>query len=315
MQPSFAQQLGSIARFIGSLVLTAIVGLLAWFFYQQHLDQQQYKRIVATGHPVTVTITEASLDQRTWTDAFLNVAYLSFRYQQKDYTIRYKQDSIWLSPGDRIALYYSAAADAFRQPKAYATVPDNRRQSRLIGYTFLNSWNTDRKWGLATIALVALFVMLLCGLLATITHLEFLRTAGRLIFLALLLAGAAYLIYNTWRYYQYFNQVKKGALEETVRVVSTGRHAVSRRSSWWYTYEATILHHQQERVIPIEEAEYDRLKAGDPLQVYYNPRLNDMMSVNHTPEHTNLLAALFVGLLLAYFGWQQVKKIRHHRTT
>ncbi|WP_276483911.1 hypothetical protein [Paraflavitalea pollutisoli] len=314
MQQSFAQRLGSVARFIGSLLLTVVAGGLAWFFYQQHLDQQQYNQVIREGTRVVVTTTDVNRASRTRTDAFMNVAYISFDYQQKAYTIRYHQDSSWLSTGDRVTLYYHPGLDRFRQPRGYGAFSSKNRQSKLIGYTFLHGWNAERKWLVATLALTAIFVILACGLLAMISGLSIFRLVGRIIFIGLLLTGVAYLSYNSWRYYQYYHQVKSGGKEATVQVLSTSRHAVSRRSSWWYTYEATVLHNKQERVIPIEESEYDRLKPGDPLQAYYNPTLNDMMSVNHTPDNTNLLAAAFAGLLLIIVGWQSVKKLRRQRT-
>lgn len=314
MVQSFFKRLGAVAGFITMLVITGIIGLLAWMARQQYLEQQQYDLISTEGQRVTVRADQVDRKYQSWKDQFGNIAYLSFTYQNKPYTLRYKQDTGWLSSGDRVELFYHAGTDAFRQPRSYSAFKDNSHQSRLMKFTIISFWNDGRKWLVAWICLTAVFALLLAGLLATLTGLPAIQTAGRFIFIAMLLAGVAYLTYNTWRYYGYYNQLKSGAREETVQVLSTYRRNTSRQSTWHhYTYEATVQYGKQERVISIGEDEYKMLKPGAPLQVYYNNQLNDMMSVNHHPDHSNLILTVFVWFLLLFFSRQQWLKIKNRR--
>jgi hypothetical protein len=310
MVASFIKRLGAVAGFIVMLVITTVIGLLAWWSWQQYVDQQTYDRISTEGQRVTIRADQVSREYQSWKDQFVNVVYLTFTYQNKPHTLRYHQDTTWLKEGDRVELFYHAGLDAFRQPRTFSAFKDNSNQSRLIGFTIINGWNDGRKWLLACIVLLGVFTLLLTGLLATLTGLSALRTLGSFVFIAMLLTGVAYLTYNTWQYYRYHARLKAGSREETVQVLSTYRRSTSRRSNWFYTYEATVLHDKKERIIPIEEEEYAVLKPGAPLQVYYNGQLNDMMSVNHHPDPTNLVATLFAWLLLAVFGRQQWLKIR-----
>lgn len=311
MVQAFLKRLGTVAAFIVMLVVAAIIGLFAWMCREQYLEQQQYDLISTEGQRVTIRTDQVNRDYQSWKDQFANVVYLSFTYNNKSYTLRYKQDSTWLSAGDRVELFYHAGTDAFRQPRTYSAFRENSNQSRLVKFTVISFWNDGRKWLAACVILSSLFVLLLSGLLATITGLTILRTAGKFVFIAILLAGVAYLTYNTWQYYRYYNQLKAGAHEETVQVLSTNRRSSSRRTQWFYTYEATVQHGKQERVIPIEAEEYRVLKPGAPLQVYYNSQLNDMMSINHSPDHTNLIVTLFAWVLVFFFTRQQWIKIRN----
>ena len=310
MLKPFAQRLGTAVGFIGQLVMTILVGWLAWFCYGQYTEEHRYGQISTEGQRLTVRIDQVDRNSQRWMDQLTNAVYITFTHGHKPYQLRYKQDSGWLSSGDRIELFYHAGLDEFRQPRAHAFFRNNPNHSRLIGFTIVNQWNDERKWLMATLLLGCICVMLACAVLATLTGMRALRSLGSFVFIGMLLTGVAYFTYNTYRYYQYHNELQKGGHEETVQVLTTSRRAVSKRSSWFYTYEATVVQEKQERLIPIDEAEYHKLKPGDPLQVFYNPKLNDMMSVNHTPDNTNLIATLFAWVLLIFFSWQQWNKWR-----
>lgn len=311
MLKSLAQGFGKAAGFVLYLAFTALTGWLAWVAYQQYLDEHLYRQISTEGKRVSVKTDAVDRAYRSWKDQFVNVVYIAFTYQQKPYTLRYRQDTGWLNTGDRVDLFYHAGLDVFRQPKTHAFFRENGTRSHLIGYTIVSMWNDERKWLVGTIGLTAIFFMLLSGVLATLTGIQGIRAIGRLLFTCMLLTGVGYLTYNTWRYYRYHSQVKSGGREETVQVLGTNSRAASHRNTWFYTYEATVQHGRQERLIPIEESEYKTLKAGDPLQVYFNPVLNDMMSVNHTPDHANLLAVLFAWCLVIFVGWRQWRQWRN----
>lgn len=305
MQRSFAQRLGNLAGFITLLILTALTGWLTWLSWHQYRDEHRYGQISSEGQHVSVRISAIDRSSRSWTDQFTNTVYLSFHHQHKTYRLRYHQDSGWLNSGDQVDLLYHAGFDEFRQPRSHSFFRSNLQQSRLVGFTIVSSWNDERKWLIGCIILAAVFLMLASTLLARLTGIQRLRFIGQLAFIGLLLTGVAYFTYNTWQYYQYHSQLKRGGHEETVQVQATSRKALSKRSSWFYTYEATVVHNKEERLIAIDGSEFDILKPGDPLQVYYNPGLNDMMSVNHEPDSTNLIATGFVWVLLIFFTWQQ----------
>lgn len=307
---SITKRIGTVAGFITLLVITAVIGLLAWLARQQYLGQRQYEQISTEGQKVTVRADQVDRTSRSWKDQFVNTVYLTFTYQHKPYTLRYQQDTGWLNTGDRVDLFYHPGLDAFRQPRLHSYFKSNLHHSRLIGFAISAQWTDGRKWQVLWIALASVFALLLCSLLARLTGLQAIRTLGRLLFIGLLLTGVVYLTYNTWQYYRYYNQLRSGAREETVQVLSTNSRSVSKRSNWFYTYEATVQQGKQEKLIPIDEAEYKTLKPGAPLQVYYNSQLNDMMSVNHTPGHTNLVATLFAWFLLLFFSWQQWQQLK-----
>ncbi len=253
MAPSFFKRLGVVAGFIVMLVITALIGLVAWWSWQQYVDQQTYDRISTEGQRVTVRADQVSRAYQSWKDQFTNVAYITFTFQNKPYTLRYHQDTTWLNTGDRVELFYHTGLGAFRQPRSFSAFKDYSNQSRLIRFTIINRWNDGSKWLLACIVLSGVFTLLLTGLLATLTGLSWLRLPGSLIFIALLLTGVGYLTYNTWQYYRYHSRLKTGSREETVAVLSTSRRSVSKRSNWFFTYEATVLYDKKKRPSPLKK--------------------------------------------------------------
>jgi hypothetical protein len=310
MLKSLLQRIGAVVGFIFMLVITAVIGLMAWAFRQEYLEQQLYQRISTEGQRVTIQVDQASRDNKSWLDQFGNGVYIDFTYQHQPYTIRYKQDGGWINKGDTIGLFYHSGMHAFRQPHTHGSFKENKGRSRLLGFSYMNMWDEERKWLVLWLGMTALFALLLSGILATITRLQVLRTAGRYIFISMLLLGAVYCAYNTWQYYRYYNRLKSGSQEETMTVVSTSKHNVTRRTNFLYTYEASVLQGGREKEIPIEEEEYEKLRPGDRLQVLYNHSLDDMMSVNYTPEHINLFTTLFVWFLVFFFTRQQILKAR-----
>jgi hypothetical protein len=112
-----------------------------------------------------------------------------------------------------------------------------------------------------------------------------------------------YFTYNSWQYYNYYQKIKDNSSKLTTRVLSTDHHARSKRSNWWYTYDARVQFGNEQKMIPLEEEDYNKLRPNDQLPVLYNRELNDMMPENYTPDHTNLLAALFMWALTIFFAW------------
>jgi hypothetical protein len=83
-----------------------------------------------------------------------------------------------------------------------------------------------------------------------------------------------------------------------VAVVDTDRRTHGRKTSW-YTYEATFRYNGQERVVPIEEADYERLSPqNSQLTVYYNAALDDFIAAGYSPSWSEALTPGLFWLLL-----------------
>ncbi|UOQ73556.1 hypothetical protein [Hymenobacter cellulosilyticus] len=100
------------------------------------------------------------------------------------------------------------------------------------------------------------------------------------------------------QYYRYADQLQRNGQAMEVTVIDTDRVSHGKRTSW-YTYEATFWFKNQGRVIPIEKADYERLKTPNSrLAVRYNPALNDFIPADYDPGFSELAVPLFLGLLL-----------------
>jgi hypothetical protein len=68
-------------------------------------------------------------------------------------------------------------------------------------------------------------------------------------------------------------------------------------------YDARVQYGNEQKMIPIEKEDYNKLCPNDQLPVLYNRELNDMMPENYTPDHSNLLVVLFMWGLTIFFAW------------
>jgi len=297
-------------RLVMMLLFAAILGVLAWGSWELYKNEKELQQFIKEGRPVKVQVTATDRQNRAWYDQFANAVYITFNYNNRPYTARYLQDSGWVNEGDRVSLLYHPAFDGFRQPNKQIHFNKPTNHSRLIQFSFTGRWGDGQKWQFLSLALITVFVLVVLGIITTIIKAPVLHGLGRIMISGIVVCGALYFTYNGWQYYQYYQKIKNNSEQETVTVLGTASHARSKRNNWFYRYDATVQHGNEQRVIPIEEEDYERLKPNDTLQVLYNKEENDMMPVNYSADHTNLLVALFFWCFAAFFIWNSFFKRR-----
>ena len=293
----------NLLRHVMMLIFAMIIGFLAWGSWQLHENEKLSQQFIVEGQPVVVQVTAADRQSHTWYDQLSNPVYITFKYHNHSYTTRYLPDSGWVNEGDRLALLYHSQLDAFRQPGKRIHSTSKNDRSLLIQFSITNMWSDERKWFMLSLGLSTVFAFILWGILNSIVQIPFLRHLGLFIITGLVLCGALYFTYNTWQYYGYYQKIKDNSRKLSTRVLSTDYHARSKRSKWWYTYDARVQYGNEQKMIPIEKEDYNKLRPNDQLQVLYNRELNDMMPENYTPDHSNLLVALFMWCLAIFFTW------------
>ncbi|HEX8657953.1 MAG TPA: hypothetical protein VF690_10480 [Hymenobacter sp.] len=289
--------LGQLYGLLWALILTGLLGvaaLVTWHFYQEEHLQSQLR---TEGQPVTVRIERTDKTSRELWDALGNFTYVGFTYHNQPYETRVVSDTVWLSTGDRVALLYHPRLDVFRQPPRMQSSP-SRVVSRLINWTVAASFTAEAKaLGLFALVAMALFFVI-SGLLATITGLTFVRTIARAVLIVGLVAAALFFSYDTMQYFRYATQLQRNGRPMEVAVVDTDRHTHGRKTSW-YTYDATFRFNGQERVVPIEEADYKRLNPKNAqLTVRYDATLNDFIAAGYSPSWLEAVTPGFFWLLL-----------------
>ncbi len=295
----------SVKAFVGLitlLLLAALTGFVAWGSWQLYENEKLSQQFFKEGIPVEVEVTDADRQAHSWYDQFTNPVYLTFNHQGHTYTTRFVQDSGWIAEGDRLTLLYHSKMDAFRQPGKQISFDSFGDCSRLINFTVAGMWSDERKWQLLAIGFTVFSLLLLSVVLGALVHLPWLKPLQRFIFVGLLLAGSLYITYSAWQYYRYYQKIKSDSREETVTIISTDYHARSRKSNWWFRYEARVQSGNQQKVIPIEKSDFEKLRPNDRLQVFHNSELNDMMPLNYSPDHSNIVVALFFWLLTVIFA-------------
>jgi hypothetical protein len=290
-------------RVVMMLIFAVIIGFLAWGSWQLHENEKLSQQFIVEGQPVIVQVTAADRQSRTWYDQLTNPVYITFNYHNRSYTTRYQPDSGWVSVSDRLALLYHPQLDAFRQPGNRIHFASQNDRSRLIQFSITNMWSDERKWFILSLSLSTVFVLILLGMLNSMVQLPFLQHLGLFLITGLALCGALYFTYNSWQYYRYYQKIKDNSSQASVTVLSTDYHARSKRGNWRHTYDARVQYGIEKKMIPIEEEDYNKLRPNDQLPVLYNKELNDMMPVNYTPDHSNLLVALFMWCLAIFFTW------------
>jgi hypothetical protein len=288
-------------RLVMMLVFAVVLGVLALGSWQLYKNEKELQQFIQEGQPVKVQVTATDRQNLTWYDQLSNKVYITFNYNNRLYTTRYLQDSGWVNAGDKISLLYHRGEDAFRQLTRQIHFNKPTTKSRLISFSFMGRWNEGQKWLLLTLLLSTAFALATTGIINSIITIPLLGVPGRFIMTGLLVCGALYFTYNAWQYNQYYNKIKNNSQQETVTVLGTNSHARSKRNSWFYDYDATVQFGNEQKTIPIEEEDYEKLKANDKLQVLYNKEENDMMSVNYSADHTNWVAALFMWSFAIFF--------------
>lgn len=301
MVKGFFSSVRSFFRLIMMLVFAAVMGVLAWGSWQLYKNEKELQQFIKEGHPVKVQVTATDRQNQSWYDHFFNKVYITFNYNNRLYTTRYLQDSGWVYVGDKVTLLYHPEEDGFRQLNRQMHFNKPTTSSRLISFSFMGRWNEGQKWLLLTLLFATVFALVSLGIITSFIQIPLLQGLSRLIVTGLVICGALYFTYNAWQYNQYYNNIKNNSLQETVTVLGTNYHARSKKNNWFYHYDATVQFGNEQKTIPIEEEDYDRLKTNDKLQVLYNKEENDMMPVNYSADHTNWLVALFMWCFAAFF--------------
>ncbi|MCS3797799.1 hypothetical protein [Niastella sp. OAS944] len=291
----------SFFRLITLLIFAAVLGVLAWGSWQLYKNEKELQQFIKEGHPVKVQVTATDRQNLTWYDQFSNKVYITFNYNNRLYTSRYVQDSGWVYVGDKVTLLYHPELDGFRQLNRQMHFNKPSTSSRLISFSFMGRWNEGQKWLLLTLMLTTVFTLIALSILAGFLQIPLLGHIGRFIVTGLVVGVALYFTYNAWQYNQYYNKIRNNSKSETVTVLSTNYHARSKRNSWFYDYDATVQFGNEQKTIPIEEEDFEKLKANDKLEVLYNKEENDMMSVNYSADSTNIFVALFMWGFAIFF--------------
>lgn len=311
---TFIKFITAFARLVTTLLLTLLVGIAAWGSWQLHKNEKLSQQFAREGQLVAVQVKATYRGNRSWYDQFTSHVYITFKHLGRSYSTRFAQDSGWVNEGDKVALLYHPGMDTFRQPgNRIHFTSQFKDRSRLIDFTIASMWGDERKWQVLGLAFSALFIMLLFGMLTSFIRLPWLQWIGPLIVVVLVFAGTLYFTFNTLEYFNYYQKMKSGR-QISVRLLSTEYNARSRRSNGWYTYRATVQFGNGQRIIPIEAADYRKLRPNNLFPVIYNSKLDDMMPLNYGPDYTNLLVTLFMWFLTIFLARQYLFK-RIRRTT
>lgn len=305
MLQQLANTLGRVYSFLISLIFTAVLCLVTYGFWEYYRDVRLENQFAQEGRLVAVTVDQAAQKQRSWRDALSHSTYLTFRYNEKEYTTRYVMDSSYVGSGDRVELLYHPAYDAFRQARNEVHFDRSTQKSRLVNWTTIRSFTDENKLLLLCILLTTASFFLVTGVLATIMPVGFLQAIARLVFTVEVVIATIFLTYDTYQYFQYYQHLKANGHAVAVRVLDTHRRVVGNNteSTAWklYNYDATIHYQRQERVIPISENDFETAKPGDTLRAYYDESVNDFMSVDFPPDYWLIVLPAFFGLLSVLF--------------
>jgi hypothetical protein len=293
----FFRFLGRLYEVFWMLLLTALLSVAAvvtWHFYQQEQFQNQLKR---QGRPVTVQIEHTDRKPRAIWDALGNAVYIGFTYQQRPYEARCISDTVWLSEGEPITLLYHPQLDRFGQLQQVQASAQTRVASRLINWTVATKFDQETK-ALGLFLLIASTLFFVgSGVLVYLTGLTFIRVIARSVLLVGLGAAGVFFTYDTIAYYRYAAQLKRNGQRMEVVVHDTDRHTHGRKTSW-HTYDATFRFNNQDRVVAIDEADYNRLNTKDQrLAVRYEAALDDFIAVDYPPRLSQVVMPLFFWLL------------------
>lgn len=297
----FLSSVRNFFRLVMMLVFAVVLGVLALGSWQLYKNEKELQQFIQEGRPVKVQVTATDRQNRTWYDQYSNKVYITFNYNNRLYTTRYLQDSGWVNAGDKVSLLYHSGEDGFRQLNRQMHFNKPTTNSRLISFSFMGRWNEGQKWLLLTLMLATAFALVTIAIINSVVTIPLLSVPGRFILTGLVVCCALYFTYNAWQYNQYYNKIKNNSQQETVTVLGINSHARSKHNSWFYDYDATVQFGNEQKTIPIEEEDYERLKANDKLQVLYNKEENDMMPVNYSADHTNRFVALFMSSFAIFF--------------
>lgn len=309
MGQQFFSTIGRVYSFLVSLVVALILGVCTWVCWGLYQDARIQQTVEKEGQLISLRVSQADHKQRSWQDILGRSAYLTLTYHGKTYTTRYVMDSTYVTAGDRVSLVYHPGYDVLRQPGHDIKFNQSTRKSRLIDWTTVREFsNLNRLLGLCILLTIASF-FLISGVIQLILPIPYLSELARFVFVVALGVAAAFFTYDSWMYFRYYQQLKTAGQPVRVQVLDTDRVAQYQQSSKgshssgtpWYDYQATIRYQQQERVIPISEHDFGTLKPPTTVMAFYDPSVNDFMSVDYGPRYQNGLGGLIFWVLTFIF--------------
>ncbi|SOD81910.1 hypothetical protein [Spirosoma fluviale] len=302
MLGKIATVLGRLYTFLLSLVVALILSVATWGMWQYYQDVRLLDDFSRKARPVTVAITNAEQKQRSWQDVFSNSTYLTVEYQGKAYPCRFVMDSGYVGSGDRVKLLYHPDYDSFRQPRAVLKFDESNRKSRLIEWSSIRDFSPSNRLLLLCMLLSTASFFFSSGLIGSLIPIPFLQTIARFLFVLALGCAAIFFTYDTIAYFNYYQLLNKEGQSVSVPVLATNRKAHGRKYNW-YTYEATVRHQGQERIVPISEDDFDALSSSLPgsVTVRYVAAVDDLMADDFTPDYWVIVVPLFFYLLVFLF--------------
>ncbi len=296
----------AFSAFIG-LFVAAVLGaatLAAWHFYQEERFRGQ---LAARGEPVTVRIERTDRHHRQAWDALGNFVYVGFRYHGRPYEARCVSDTAWLAAGDRIVLRYLAPGDVFGQLRRPGVRGPNQGASRLLDWSAVPDFSPQTRALIAFVMAAGALFFVAGALLAALPGLGFIRHLAGAVGALALGTTAVFFTYDGVQYYRYVAELKRDSRPLEVAVLHADWHyydyrmPISNHHRWLpiYVYDATFPFRGQQRTIPVEEADYERLKAGATrLAVRYDDARDDFVAANYSPRWGPALFPLLFWLVL-----------------
>jgi hypothetical protein len=305
---SFFKFLGRLYGILLSIIISILLGFVCYGFWDYYKDSVELERFQQEGTLVKVKVDSMTQKPVKWMDYLGNTGYIHFHHQGKNYTSRFLIDTIFPSEGTEVRLLYHSEEGRFRQQKAQFHYTTNPRYSKLIKWSVVNTFNEKNKLLFACLFITASFVIYSSGTLVRITNLEFIRVIGRLVFGVLIILGGLFLIYDSWIYYRYYNHIKThGEVLELPLVKSTEIvHRPKRGHVYWYSYTGTVIFKGVDKTIAIDKDDYEQIKPGQKMHVYYDSSLDDMMSIRNPLDYRHFLVVVFV--LVMCFGFLFVNR-------
>ncbi|MBC7920638.1 MAG: hypothetical protein H7Z75_06050 [Ferruginibacter sp.] len=295
--------LGRAYKIFWGLVVMAFLGVTAWLMWHGYQAERRQSQFRAEGRPITVEIDHTDRKPREVWDALGNFVYVGFAYRNQRYETRFVNDTLWLSKGDRIELRYHPRWNAFEQLKPTLKSNQTRVVSRLINWTVVREFKPENTLLAGFVIVVISLFFFGGGVLVSLTGWTIIQDIARLALIIALGAGALFFTYNAIQYYRYVDDLRTNGRDTDVVVLDTDRVSAGRRSSWrTYTYHATFRFQGRERVVLIEETDYERINSGDNrLTVRYAKALDDFIPVAYSPGLTQLIPPGFLWLLVILF--------------
>jgi hypothetical protein len=299
-------------QLIGQLILLVFVGFLAREGWRMYDEQRRVERVAKDGVRTTVRVDAVTTERKTWRDYLSNSKYVHFRYDGKDYTLRYSQDSIYLQSGISIPVYYSASAGEFVQNIKGSRSEEVVRTSPLVKFTVVRLFSPTHAilffcWGLTL-----LFIIFALGFLATLTGMPVLWTVQNRVggFCAVCLA--VYISYNAFANWRYASQLRQGVVQ-SVKVKDIYKTMDEHNTDpsdriFFEVYRARVLFNGEPRIIAVGRKDFEQVHPGENLTVLYNAGMDDMMGANYHMPVVDIVFPFVVWGIVLFAIFQRRKK-------